>query len=148
MNAKAIGKIQAKGNTFGKREKPRVKDKNILFVSGFLATSGFSVHISDGLLNKNDFLNPCIAFKATRKSKQDILKLIKTYNKTRKNITISKRLSVFEFSNKTYRLGFGKEVNQNLNKSIRSLSYSDKKKVMKSFFDEFKFFADYLTTNE
>lgn len=148
MTKSKIKEIQLKGNTLGQKEKPPIKEKSILFISGFLSSNGFSVHISDGLLNKNDFLTPCIVFKVTRKPKQDILKLIKTYNKTRKNITTSKRLSVFEFSDQTYRLGFGKEVNQNLNKSIRSLSYSDKKKAMKSFLDEFKFFADYLTTNE
>jgi len=69
MNTLKIKKIELLGKKLGLKEKPIVTDKNILFVSGFLGLNDFKTHISDGLVNKKDFLSPCIVLELQDKPK-------------------------------------------------------------------------------
>lgn len=69
MNALKIKQIELLGKKLGLKEKPTVTEKNILFVSGFLELNGLKPHISDGLVNKKDFLLPCIVLELKNKPK-------------------------------------------------------------------------------
>ena len=134
MNNKQIKKIEVLGKKIGLKEKPPVKQKDILFVAGFLVLSGFKiVVISDGLLNVKDFLSPCIVLDAKRKPKIKILlkNLLNKYNKTRKGLHKKERFSILEFKGGTTRLDFGNQTNENSRKDIQKLSFANKKKKMK-----------------
>lgn len=145
MNQIQIKKIEVLGKKIGLKEKPPVKQKDILFVAGFLVFNGFKiVVISDGLLDKKDFLTPCIVLDAKKKLKKWLKDLLIKYNKTRKDISRKEQFSTLEFNDGTVRLDFGNEINQDYRKDIRKLSFANKKKKMKQFMDEFREFKKYL----
>jgi hypothetical protein len=142
-----IKKIGAVGKKIGLKEKPPVKQRDILFVAGFLVLNEFKiVVISDGLLNKKDFLTPCIVFDTKKKPKIKawLKSLLNKYNKTRKNIDKKEKFSILTFSDGTARLDFGNLTNLNLEENFKKLSFADKKKKMKQFLNEFGEFKKYL----
>lgn len=82
MNNQKIKQIELLGKKLGAKQKPPVSDKNILFVAGFIHLNGFKTIISDGLLNKKDFLTPCIVLELKNKPKirfKNEAKLFKKY---------------------------------------------------------------------
>ncbi|MBI5150950.1 MAG: hypothetical protein HZA34_00030 [Candidatus Pacebacteria bacterium] len=69
MNNLKIKQIESLGGKLGLKEKPIVVNKGILFVAGFLSFNGFKTHISDGIVNKDVFLSPCIVLEIKKKPK-------------------------------------------------------------------------------
>ncbi|MDQ5954829.1 MAG: hypothetical protein QG583_757 [Patescibacteria group bacterium] len=145
MNIKEIKKVKQVGLLLAKKEKPVVKSKGLLFVSGYLSVHGCRVVISDGLLSKQDFLAPCIICKLSKKfSAPEITKIIKKYNTTNKSIGLMEKMSVLHFRDKSIRLSVGKEINKNLKSTIKNMSQVEKKRLMKGYISEFSKLANFL----
>ena len=99
MNTLKIKQIESLGKKLGLKEKPIVTNKDILFISGFLGLNGFKTHISDGLVNKKDFLSPCIVLELKNKPE------IRFKNQTlffKKYLANAKKKNINQLENKQY----------------------------------------------
>lgn len=94
-----IKQIEAVGVGIGAKEKPVVTNKNILFVAGFFSLNGFKTHISDGLVNKDVFLSPCIVLELKKKPKLRFKNQIKFFEKY---LAQTKKKRIKQLSNKQY----------------------------------------------
>lgn len=100
MDNLKIKQIDLLGGKLGLKEKPAVTDAGILFIAGFLSLSGFKTHISDGLVNKEVFLSPCIVLELKKKPKGRFKNQVSLFEKY---LTMAKRRSIKQLDNKQYR---------------------------------------------
>lgn len=99
MNNLKIKQIELLGERIGLKGKPIVSDKNILFVAGFLGSNGYKTHLSDGLVNKEVFLSPCIVLELKKKPKLRFNNQIKLFEKY---LAQAKKKNIKQLNNKQY----------------------------------------------